>query len=285
VKKDARCPLRTDRGVLCGWGVHSRHPEPRQGGSGRLARTIESCNPQDWKYTRLQILQITPQPRFRALIGEFLDAWHEHASEVTPQSAALALLTASMTTQQYQEQQFVELVWTGPESMGISLRRTDQALLQVIDAARHSLLIVSFAVYRIPAITQALVRAVERGVRLRICVEAPEPSGQRMAYDTIQALGEMVQQCAEIYIWPREKRPVGPSGRVGSLHVKCAVADERLLFVSSANLTEHAMSLNMELGVLIKGSSLPGTVAAHFERLMEVGVLRGMDASSVGNSH
>jgi phosphatidylserine/phosphatidylglycerophosphate/cardiolipin synthase-like enzyme len=248
-----------------------------------LAQVIESCDPQDWTYARLQILQITPQPRFRALIGEFLDTWREQALAITPLSAALALLTAATAARQYQEEQTVELVWTGPDSVGISLRRTDQALLQVINAAQHSLLIVSFAVYRTPAIAQALVRAVERGVRLRICVEAPEPGGQRMAYDTIEALGEEVQQRAEIYIWPREKRPVSPSGKVGSLHVKCAVADEQMLFISSANLTEHAMSLNMELGILIQRGPLPGTVAAHFKRLMEAGVLTGVDAAATRN--
>ena len=134
--------------------------------------------------------------------------------------------------------------------------------------------VLTFAVYRIPAITQALVRAYERDVVLRICVEAPEPSGQRMAYDTIQALGREVQQRAEIYIWPRDQRPADPAGKVGSLHAKCAVADGRVLFVFSANLTRYAMSLNMELGTLIRGGPLPGMVATHFARLMEGGVLR-----------
>ncbi len=34
------------------------------------------------------------------------------------------------------------------------------------------------------------------------------------------------------------------------------------------------MSLNMELGVLIRGSELPGQVRVHFERLIGAGVLR-----------
>jgi phosphatidylserine/phosphatidylglycerophosphate/cardiolipin synthase-like enzyme len=153
------------------------------------------------------------------------------------------------------------------------LRRTEQALLQVIDAARCELLIVSFAVYKIDAIIEALIRAFERGVRLRICVEAPEPSGQRMAYDTIAALGPDVGQRAAIYIWPRGQRQVGPNGKPGSLHAKLAVADDTQLFISSANLTGYAMNLNMELGVLIQGGRLPGQVAAHFAALIREGVL------------
>jgi phosphatidylserine/phosphatidylglycerophosphate/cardiolipin synthase-like enzyme len=172
------------------------------------------------------------------------------------------------------ERQSVELVWTGPDAMGMALRRTDQALLELVDASQRSLLIVSFVVYRVQAIVQALVRAMERGVLVHIYVDAPEPSHRRVAYDTIRALGDQVEQGAEIYVWPRENRPADPQGRTGLLHAKCAVADDKLLFISSANLTAHAMELNMELGVLIRGGALPRTVADHFQRLMEAGILR-----------
>ena len=86
-----------------------------------------------------------------------------------------------------------------------------------------------------------------------------------------------MQQRAEIYIWPRDQRSTDPSGNVGSLHAKCAVADDQLLFISSANLTDYAMHLNMELGTLIRGGPLPGMVAAHFARLIEGGVLRQVE--------
>ena len=55
---------------------------------------------------------------------------------------------------------------------------------------------------------------------------------------------------------------------MGILHVKCAVADGRWLFLSSANLTEYAFTINMELGVLVTGGSLPGQVQEHFDRLI-----------------
>ncbi|NTU80473.1 MAG: phospholipase, partial [Chloroflexales bacterium] len=105
-------------------------------------------------------------------------------------------------------------------------------------------------------------------------IEAPEPSGQKMAYDTIKALGPEVAQHASIYIWPSVKRPVDGSGHSGVLHAKCAVADDRLLFISSANLTDHALNLNIELGTLIAGGTEPGTVRAQFDRLVEEGVLQ-----------
>jgi phosphatidylserine/phosphatidylglycerophosphate/cardiolipin synthase-like enzyme len=156
------------------------------------------------------------------------------------------------------------------------MRRTDQALLQVINAAQHTLLIVSFAVYKISAIAAAMVQAAERGVTIRICVEAPEPSGQKMAHDTIKALGPGVAQRAAIYVWPSEKRPIDDHGKAGVLHAKCAVADSRLLFLSSANLTEHAMTVNIELGTLIEGGTAPSKVMAQFEHMIAAGLLKQM---------
>jgi phosphatidylserine/phosphatidylglycerophosphate/cardiolipin synthase-like enzyme len=154
------------------------------------------------------------------------------------------------------------------------MRRTDQALLQVINSATQSLLIVSFAVYKIPQIAAALVQAAGRGVTIDICVEAPEPSGQKMAHDTIKALGAEVASRARIFVWPADKRPADSHGHVGLLHAKCAVADRRMLFVSSANLTDHAMNLNIELGVLVQSQAHAVSVATQFERMAEQGVLR-----------
>jgi hypothetical protein len=44
------------------------------------------------------------------------------------------------------------------------------------------------------------------------------------------------------------------------------VASSRWLFLSSANLTEYAFTINMELGVLVTGGRLPGRVQGHLDR-------------------
>jgi len=56
------------------------------------------------------------------------------------------------------------------------------------------------------------------------------------------------------------------------LHAKAAVADSTSLFISSANLTENAMSLNIELGIMITGGDLPHKVEKLFSDLLERGV-------------
>jgi phosphatidylserine/phosphatidylglycerophosphate/cardiolipin synthase-like enzyme len=254
-------------------------------GVGRLARLLpatvieavagrlERCLHADWEALRGRIAQTVPGPHHRALVADFLDRWGSEAPGVHPQAVALALLTASRAERGRREGQSVELVWTGPEAGSGPFRRTEQAVHQVLDSACRRILLASYAVYNIPRIAEAVVRAAGRGARITIVVEAPERGEGRAAYDTLRALGDEVAACAMVYLWPKDRRPVDETGRHGILHVKCAVADGEWLFLSSANLTEYAFTLNMELGVLVTGGDLPGQVEAHFDRLVEAGVL------------
>ncbi len=57
------------------------------------------------------------------------------------------------------------------------------------------------------------------------------------------------------------------------MHAKCAVADVSALLVSSANLTQYALNLNMELGLLVRGGDLPGRVVGHLRQLIEENIL------------
>lgn len=243
-----------------------------------VAHALSDCPAQAWTLMQRKVAPIVPQPHVRSLIMAMLHAWEQQAPDLAPADVALMLRTAAATTHSLKTAQALELVWTGPIVTGPSMRRTDLALLEVINAAQQSLLIVSFAVYKIPAIAAAIVRAAERGVVIRICVEAPEPSGQKMAHDTIKALGAEVAQRALIYVWPSDKRPTDSQGKAGLLHAKCAVADSRVLFISSANLTDNAMTLNMELGVVIHSSPHAERVAAQFEHMIAHGVLRPLPA-------
>jgi len=220
---------------------------------------------------RERILGVIPRHAFSLTASQFLDAWTQAEGDVPTELVLAILRTASLTAKQIHDEEQVQLVWTGPKTTSIPLRHTENALLEVIQAARSELLIVSFAVYKAQAIMHALEAALDRGVRLRICVETPEQEGGHMGYDTLAALG-VVGKRAQVYIWPSEQR-LSPAGKSGSLHAKIAVADDERLFISSANLTDYAMHLNMEMGVVIQGGPLPVRVREHFLELIRTGVL------------
>jgi phosphatidylserine/phosphatidylglycerophosphate/cardiolipin synthase-like enzyme len=222
---------------------------------------------------RTRITQDIPHPYYRDIANDFLDRWRCFATELSPHEAALILLTAGRAEDIHRKSQAVELVWTGPEANAGPFRRTEQAVLQVLDSAQQRITLVSYAVYSIPRIGEALVRAARRGVQIKVIVETPNKCEGQNEYDTIHALGPDVASCAAVYYWPEENRAVAEGGKVGILHVKCAVADGRWLFLSSANLTEYAFSINMELGVLVTGGVLPGQVETQFDELIGNGVL------------
>jgi phosphatidylserine/phosphatidylglycerophosphate/cardiolipin synthase-like enzyme len=213
-----------------------------------------------------------PTPPERALVERLAKLWQE-VPEVVPGSLRLALLAASRTAVEVASNQVVELVWTGPRAEAVPVRRNDQALLEVIASAERELLLVSYAVYHVPLVVSALTEAVDRGIDVKLVLEfeGSEEGGQ--TYDPLKALGQLPTG-VRVLEWPFEKRPeFGSTGKRGFLHVKCAVADRRMAFVSSANLTAYAMEANMELGVLIRGGIVPERIASQFDRLITSGIL------------
>ena len=225
------------------------------------------------------VVSTLPSSRYRDRASKFLDVWRQEGAAVSPEAAALAILAAASSAEAAQQDQTIELVWTGPESGVFPVRRTEQALLQVITAARESLLVVSYAVYKIAKVSEELIRASERGVRVQLVIESPEHLSPEETYSTLRQLGSGVTKVCEVYLWPPDQREQDELGKIGKFHAKCAVADDRLLFVSSANLTDQAFSLNAELGVLITGGETGSMVARHFEALIQRGVLRRYDPS------
>jgi phosphatidylserine/phosphatidylglycerophosphate/cardiolipin synthase-like enzyme len=183
------------------------------------------------------------------------------------------LLTAAAAEREYRGHQSVELVWTGPDAGVVPFRRTEQVVLQVIDSATERLVAVSYAVFNVPRICEALVRAADRGVAIQVIVESPDRIEGQKAYSTLAALGPTVAGRCGVYLWPIEGQFKGGAGEPGLLHVKCAVADLQWLFLSSANLTEQAFSINMELGMLITGGTAPFQVDSHFAKMIESGTL------------
>jgi phosphatidylserine/phosphatidylglycerophosphate/cardiolipin synthase-like enzyme len=225
---------------------------------------------------RQAILQSLPTPDFRDATADFIDLWNSCATSVGSEAVAVALLTAAKSEHDHRHEETVEIVWTGPELADTRFRHTEQAILEVVNSATRHLTVVSYAVYRIPRIREALIAAANRGVVIRLIVETPNRIEGQGEYDCLLALGSNVASTCSVYYWPQENRPKDDNGKIGILHVKCAVADGRLMFLSSANLTEYAFTINMELGLLVTGGKLPGQVERHFERLLSSGTLLGV---------
>jgi phosphatidylserine/phosphatidylglycerophosphate/cardiolipin synthase-like enzyme len=220
----------------------------------------------NWNQVRLEILPLIHSPFLTDLISRII-----HTSQLQkrlPGELAFAFRTALAVEARYREAPKLELIWSGPVFPPFSLRRTDETILQLIQQTNQRLTLVSFALYRVERLSQALNAAIERGVTVRMFMETENTK----ALSLKKLYGDVLTTAMHFYTWSTQQRLQSSQGKAGVLHAKAVIADSQQLFVSSANLTEYAMSLNIELGLLIQGGELPGRTDKIFDDYVERGV-------------
>lgn len=201
-----------------------------------------------------------------AAIERLKAAWL--VTDVGSNELAGMLMAASHTFNKLNEEQTIELVWTGPTTPIVAARRTEQALLEVINFAQKHLFITSFAAYDLSFVVRALNQACDRGVLVSILLESSVNDGGSISIDAFPKLRNLVP-FARLYAWTSKAEEFS-NGRV---HAKVAVADERISFITSANLTSYAMERNMEAGVLIYGGSVPSALDKHLQSLVDLKII------------
>jgi cardiolipin synthase A/B len=208
--------------------------------------------------------------RERALIQRMVDLWRE-VPDLPAICLSFGLLAASRTASQVADLQTIELAWTGPRTGVVPARRIDQALYELVSGSESHLLVISYAVFNVPKLVEAMNGAVARGVDIVLVLEFEGAEGEQ-AYDPLVALTGL-HESIRVYHWPFPKRPLIAPGRRGFIHVKAAVADRNVALISSANLTSYGLDANMELGVLVRGAAVPQRITQHFEQLIRERVL------------
>jgi cardiolipin synthase A/B len=161
------------------------------------------------------------------------------------------------------QRQSVSVVWTGPESGVSSSRLTAAAVIDLINAARSEILLVSYATHHEPSIKVALSAATARNVAVTLLAERHEDNpSYRAAGTPFSGLNALRLH------WPVSSRPPG-----AALHAKIIVVDDQVALVGSANLTSRAMESNLECGILIRGGPQPRAIRDHITGLHAAGVL------------
>lgn len=212
------------------------------------------------------LVGVVSSPAARKALTDLVQTWL--ATETTPREVALMLLATSHAQQKINVKQQIELVWTGPTTSFVSARRTEQVLLQVINSAKETLFITSFVAYDVSNLVTAINAAIERGVTVDMLLESSQSHGGSIEIDVIGKMQNLIPK-SRFYAW-RDKDDEFSGGRV---HAKVAVADGKLCFITSANLTGYAMNKNMEAGVLISGGQIPRSLDGHLTSLFQTNVV------------
>lgn len=189
--------------------------------------------------------------------------------EIDSQAIAFALRAAGEATAAVVAEHRAEIAWTGPATDAVPLRRVDQVIYDMVETAKEEVLLVTYAAYKAQRALKALRDATDRRVRVKLVIELAQESGGKITFDGLQAFRAAVPS-AQVYYWPLDRRKRSASGSYGAMHAKCLVTDRKRAMVSSANLTDHALETNIELGLLVE-REIARRLTEHFDQL----ILRG----------
>lgn len=175
----------------------------------------------------------------------------------------------------------VELVVTGPDAPGVSLRDTSVVVRELFSKAKHEVLVVGYAVYQGRQVFAALSENMDRNPNLKVtlCLDVRRPQGDTSLASDIVLRFEKHFKAKE---WPGKRLPdiyfdpralEADWAAKAALHAKCVVVDAAEAFVSSANFTEAAQVKNVEVGVLLKQSTQARTLSEYFAGLVANGTL------------
>lgn len=217
-----------------------------------------------------QVTSLVTSGAARDKLQGFLKAWHN--SSLSGREAGYLLIASSHSLEKANEESQTELVLTGPTTPFVATRRTERVLLDVITSAQSELFIVSFVAHQRPSILEALKKAADRGVQVNVVLESSVDSGGTLESDQFIGLKTALPD-ATFYHWTeREGEFAG-----GKVHAKIVVSDQESAFLTSANLTGHAMERNIEAGALFRGGDTPRDVARHLRGLIDLKILTRLD--------
>lgn len=174
-----------------------------------------------------------------------------------------------------------DVVWTGPEVSTALPRKTDPVLVQLLHNAKEQVLISAFRLTDRETI-DAILSLPERNVRVDLFLDWPRYSpGQtnlpaetragviETVEKTLKCPGVLARYCNQLHVWVDER--MFKPGHYSSLHAKLVAVDRRVAFVGSANLTDHGMDHNIELGIRTEDPALVHRLCAPFDELRESG--------------
>lgn len=250
---------------MSGWPDFEAAAESAAGRLGAVhLRTLADKVDAGWP--RDAALQTVPVPGAAEEAAAVLAAQRAAGIPDAQAGAYLRGLAAGRAQQQAAVQ--VESVWSGPATHRVPVRATARVLVDLIGEASCELLLMTYSAAPYQPLREALAAAHDRGVAVTVVVETLQGAAGALAGAEPAAAFATVPGVV-VWHWPVARR----DGDGARMHAKVAVADQRALLVSSANLTQSGAARNLEAGLLVRGGTAPARVAEHLAELQATGVL------------
>lgn len=222
--------------------------------------------------TPIRIMREVNNDAARDKLWEFLRDARAIDSALSSASLTVGLECALEATERDAEKQKIDVVWTGPGTES-ALRRTAPVLLEMLRSAEKEIVVISFAAFRIADALEVLEEKARAGVAMHFILESKDDSDGRLHTDAAAAFAALTMyRNVKFYTWPLGKRPWG-----SLLHAKAIIVDGKTALTTSANLTENAISSNIELGLLLNGGDAPARIHEHIKALIAAGEFAAQD--------
>lgn len=229
---------------------------------GQIEALAAACAERSEPSSTLAQVVAGAQPGSHSAVTSLSSAWAATPG-LTGAGVALAL-RVGLRARQTSEAHRSRPVWTGPRATG-EQHLTAAVLHELVAGATERVVIVSYAAFTLATLARDLENAVQRGCTVDVVFESETDSGGEF-----HGQGTPFANVAGItrWRWPAEHRGTG-----AALHAKVLVIDGKRALVGSANLTNRALTANLEAGVLVADPQVADAIEKHVRELMAEGEL------------
>ena len=245
-----------------------------------LARALSSGRLKT-PYSTLALREWLPNADLRPVVAELEQL--RAAGMTSPQIGIVMDLLATERARQQADEDRIQMVWTGPDQEGPSVRDTGVVARELLGQAERSLLITTFSVSRGSMTFAPVHQAMERNPTLNVTLILHVDMSEHSLFRDRAATAFAEEFWSAKWPWPqRPKVYYDPRGIAehrmdrALQHAKCIVSDSERVFVTSANYTESGHLRNVELGVVIRDRILARRVEGQFNNLLAQSLLIGL---------
>ena len=150
----------------------------------------------------------------------------------------------------------VELVVTAPNSFAIKTRTTLGAINEVLESAQKSIIMTGYSVSEyVSDFLDTVIAKSQKGIVVRLYINKVDNQA------SLEKLLRYKSRFLQIYNY------TNADDKMSALHAKILSVDGKRTFISSANLSYHGMSGNIELGCLVESEKIGKQMDDLFQQL------------------
>lgn len=186
------------------------------------------------------------------------------------------------------QQNIPELVWTGPEMDGVRSRDTNIVFRETFSSASESLWATTYGYYDGQRAFEELAARMDAapGLYVNLLLNVHRKFNDQRSSDLI------VEEFADRFWnndWPGSRKPrvfyyppaLDPDrSQRAVLHAKTFVIDEKVVYITSANLTEAARERNIEVGVRLQDRHMALQLIRHYRAMISQKLLELLPGQS-----